>query len=86
MLAEDERGAVVSFYGDGGDGVFHREIVQLATDGSERVRRLAHHRSVFSEYYDSPRANASRDRCFVAFTSNWGGSGRRDVFVLNLAR
>jgi hypothetical protein len=85
MLAEDERWATVSFFGDGGDGLFHREIVQLATDGSQRVRRLAHHRSVFGQYYDAPRANASRDGCFVAFTSNWGGSGRWDVFILNLA-
>ena len=29
------------------------------------VRRLAHHRSVFSEYYDTPRANISRDGCFA---------------------
>jgi len=58
----------------------------VATDGSQKVRRLAHHRSVFAEYYDAPRANVSRDGCFVAFTSNWGGSGRRDVFILNLAR
>jgi hypothetical protein len=86
MLAEDERWAVVSFYGAGGDGLFHREIVQVATDGSQMTRRLAHHRSVYAEYYDSPRANASRDGCFVAFTSNWGGSGRRDVFILNLNR
>jgi len=86
MLAEDERWATVSFFGDGGDGLFHREIVQVATDGSQKVRRLAHHRSVFAGYYDAPRANASRDGCFVAFTSNWGGSGRWDVFILNLAR
>jgi hypothetical protein len=86
LLTDDERWAVVSFFGAGGDGVFHREIVQVATDGSQRVRRLAHHRSLYAEYYDSPRANASRDGCFVAFASNWGGSGRRDVFILNLAR
>ena len=56
----------------------------VATDGSGNVRRLAHHRSGGS-YFDTPRANYSPDGCLVAFTSNWGGSGRRDVFVLDLA-
>jgi hypothetical protein len=29
-------------------------------------------------------ANISRDGRFVAFGSNWGGSGRRDVFILKV--
>ncbi len=53
----------------------------LATDGSQRVWRFAHPRSVYSEYYDFPRANLSRDAKFAAFTSNWGGSSRQDLFV-----
>ncbi|HLL74667.1 MAG TPA: hypothetical protein VK421_05335, partial [Pyrinomonadaceae bacterium] len=61
------------------------EVVQVATDGSGRVRRLLHHHSSFSSYYDSPRANVSRDGRFVAFTSNWGGAGgRHDMFVARI--
>jgi hypothetical protein len=84
MLADDESWALVSFFGSAVPGVLQREIVLVATDGSGRVRRLAHHRSVFRDYLDTPRANISRDGRFVAFTSNWGGTARRDLFVLRV--
>lgn len=46
------------------------------------VRRFAHHYSVFSTYYTSPRANISLDKKYVAWTSNWGtGGGRLDLYV-----
>jgi uncharacterized protein (TIGR03437 family) len=61
------------------------EVVQVATDGSGRVRRLFHHRSVFESYYDTPRANISRDGRFVAFSSNWGvRGGRHDMFIARI--
>lgn len=81
MLAANETWVLLSLYGNTSPGLFHSEIVQVATDGSGKVRRLAHHRSVVGDYYDSPRANLSRDGRFVAFTSNWQGGGR-EVFVL----
>jgi hypothetical protein len=87
MLADDERWALVSFYVGNSlpsTGVFRNEIVLVATDGSQKVRRLAHHRTVFKEYWDSPRANVSRDGRFALFTSNWGGRTRRDVFILRI--
>jgi hypothetical protein len=88
MLADDESRVNLSFYQTGAHtaGLFHNEIVQVATDGSQSVRRLAHHHSQFSDYWDSPRANISRDGCFVTFTSNFGTSGRRDVYVLDLSK
>lgn len=85
MLADDETWVLVSFYVANtlpSSGVFRNEILLVATDGSQRVRRLAHHRTVFKEYWDSPRANISRDGRFVVFTSNWGGRSRRDVFIV----
>ena len=85
LLGDDERWATVSSHTGGRGpvgGPFHQEVYQVQTDGSQHVRRLAHHRSVYRSYYDSPRANVSRDGRFVAFTSNWGGSGRRDLFVV----
>jgi hypothetical protein len=62
-------------------GPFHNEIILVKTDGSENVVRLLHHRSVYKSYYDTPRANISLDGRFLAFTSNWGGRNRRDMFI-----
>jgi hypothetical protein len=87
MLADNEDWVLLSFYVGNklpSSGVFRDEIVQVAADGSGRVRRLAHHRSVVREYWDSPRANISRDGRFVIFTSNWEGTGQRDVFLLEV--
>ena len=66
---------------------FVEELVQVARDGSKRVRRLAHHHSVYrGQYYDTPRANTSRDGRFIAFTSNSGTpQGHRDLFIAHIA-
>jgi hypothetical protein len=88
MLADNEDWCLVTFYGEANSGkrtsVLKREVIQIATDGSGRIRRLVHHHSVFRDYYDTPRANISRDGCYVAFTSNWGGGKRRDLFVARI--
>lgn len=63
---------------------FDNEIVQIATDGSNRVRRIAHHRSVVvnNNYDAQPKASVSRDGNFITFTSNWGNpNGRRDLYL-----
>lgn len=86
MQGSNDLWALASRYKSDGSGVtkaFDNEIVQVATDGSGRVRRIAHHRSVFNEYYDSPFASISRDGKFVNFSSNWGSaSGRHDGFIV----
>ena len=85
MLADNEAWALVSFYTEHVNGVMQGEVVQVATDGSGGVRRLFHHRSVFESYYDTPRANISRDGRFVAFSSNWGvRGGRHDMFIARI--
>jgi uncharacterized protein (TIGR03437 family) len=85
MLADNEEWSLVSFYTPHVNGVMQGEVVQVATDGSGRVRRLFHHQAIVGTYYDSPRANISRDGRLVAFTSNWGVSGgRRDMFVARI--
>ena len=66
-----------------GSGVSKDEIVRVRTDGSQQVRRLPHHRSVFREYRDGPRACISRDGRFILHTSNWEGQGRQ-VFILKV--
>jgi hypothetical protein len=86
MLADNEGWCVISNYtvGNGPVGPFRNEIFQASTDGSQRVRRIAHHRSVFRDYWDTPRADISRDGRFIAFTSNWGSNTRRDVFIIKV--
>lgn len=89
MLADNEQWGLVSRYSLSGGPVlapFDNEIFQLATDGTNRVRRLAHHRSIALSYEAQPKANISRDGTFVAFTSNWGrAGGRLDVYVVQLS-
>jgi uncharacterized protein (TIGR03437 family) len=76
---------LVSTYGGTTPAVFRNELVLVATDGSQRVRRIGHHYSAVASYYDSPRASISRDGQFIAFTSNWGGTNRRDLFIARIA-
>ena len=61
------------------------EIIALATDGSGKVWRFAHHRSTVHQrgdnredqarngynFWDCPRGNVSQDGRFYMFTSNW---------------
>src|SRR5205085_3509556 len=87
LLGDDEGWALVSTYVSNqlpNFGVFKNELLLFATDGSGRVRRIAHHHSAFRDYADSPRANLSRDGRFAVFTSNWGSPSRRDVFVVQI--
>ncbi len=87
-LADNESWMLVSLYevspAKTTVGPFHNEIILVKTDGSEDVVRLLHHHSVYKEYWDTPRANISRDGRFVAFTSNWGGLRHRDLFIARI--
>jgi hypothetical protein len=88
LLADDESWCVISFYEyskPAPPGPLHSEIVMVSTDGSQRVRRLAHHRSVIGgEYWNCPFANISRDGKWIVFGSHFAGKGRRDIFVLKV--
>ncbi|HYP00527.1 MAG TPA: hypothetical protein VER76_10095, partial [Pyrinomonadaceae bacterium] len=85
MLADNELWSLVSFYTEHLNNVMEDELVQVSTDGSQRVRRLAHHQSIYTDdYYQSSRANISRDGRFVAFSSNWGGRNRNDLFIVQI--
>jgi hypothetical protein len=103
MLADNEDWVLVGFYTPHANGVMQDELVQVATrlapDGTERVRRLVHHQSVWQGgssdpvikeigYYDAPHANISRDGRFIAFRSNWGRTGatttRHDMFIAEI--
>lgn len=63
---------------------FDQEIVLSAMDGSNTVRRIAHHRSVIlsNDYNSMPKASVSADGNYITFTSNWGtGGGRLDLYL-----
>ncbi|MBA3756953.1 MAG: hypothetical protein H0X02_12330, partial [Nitrosomonas sp.] len=73
LQADNESWAMSSRYNQNGGPVakpFDNEIVQISTDGSNRVQRLAHHRSkVMNNNYDAqPKATISRDGRYIAFT------------------
>ncbi len=72
------------------------EIIAVATDGSSRFWRFAHHRSLWdtASVWDQPRGNVSQDGRWFAFTSNWertlgsdssNGAIRQDVFIVDLS-
>jgi hypothetical protein len=86
MLGDNEGWCLISNFTSGTAtvGPFRQEIFQASTDGTQSVRRLAHHHSVYRDYWDTPRADTSRDGKFVAFTSNWGSTTRRDVFIIRV--
>ena len=59
------------------------EVIAVATDGSGRVWRFCHHRSLVHQstrdratnkynFWDTPRGNVAQDGRFFMFTSNWG--------------
>jgi hypothetical protein len=71
-------------------GVFEDEIFQVALDGSGRVRRVCHTRSRVlnrndaDNYWAMPKPTVTRDGRYIAYTSNWEGSGRTDLFIAKI--
>lgn len=51
---------------------YSNEIAAVATDGSQRVRRLVQHNSVDNGYDTEPHGSPSPDGRKVVFGSNWG--------------
>ncbi len=107
MRNDDESWSITTFFdGDGTSGVaaptvglFHQEIIAVASDGSGRFVRLAHHRSLYHPatipggwgYWCTPRTAVSMDGKFIAWTSNWENQRnsdwtnfRLDVFVARI--
>ncbi len=88
---------VVSSYpaGAGMEAALADEIFGVSTDGSGRIWRFAHHRSIIdSNFWSRPRGNVSQDGRFFLFNSNWehtlgssdGKDFRVDAFVAGLNR
>jgi hypothetical protein len=93
LYADDERWVTLGLFDEsdvGETGAFENEVMQIAMDGSQRIRRLFHHRSHIDNlsettgYWAIPKPTISRDGRFIAFTSNWGKSGRYDLFIAKI--
>jgi len=95
MLADNEDWITIGTYDDPSvllpeSGVFEDEIIQVATDGSQRFRRLLHTRSSIDNesnttgYWAMPKPTISKDGRFIAYTSNWEKSGRYDLFIARI--
>ena len=95
MLADDERWMTIGTYDDPAitlpdSGIFEDEILQVALDGSQRIRRICHTRSSIDNqspvtgYWATPKPTISKDGRFIAFTSNWEKSGRYDLFIARI--
>jgi hypothetical protein len=95
LLADDESWITIGTYDDPAitlpdTSVFENEILQIALDGSGRLRRLLHTRtgidnkSTLTGYSAMPKPTISRDGRFIAYTSNWEKSGRYDLFIARI--
>lgn len=98
LYADDENWAMMGLFDDPDlnsspgleTGAFENEVMQIALDGSQRIRRLFHHRSEIlgtsdtNGYWAVPKATISKNGRFIAFTSNWGNSGRYDLFIAKI--
>jgi uncharacterized SAM-binding protein YcdF (DUF218 family) len=95
MLADNEDWITIGTHHDPsatqtGTGIYDDEILQISLDGSERIRRICHTRSVYDDktettgYWSAPKPTISRDGRFIAFTSNWENSGRYDLFIVRI--
>lgn len=95
MLADNEDWITIGTHRDPsatqrGSGIYDDEILQISLDGSERIRRICHTRSVVDDksestnYWAAPKPTISRDGHFIAFTSNWEKSARYDLFIVKI--
>ena len=95
MLADNEDWMTIGTHADPaatqrGSGLYDDEILQVSLDGSERIRRICHTRSVVDDksestnYWAAPKPTISRDGRFIAFTSNWEKSDRYDLFIARI--
>jgi hypothetical protein len=92
--ADNEEWVLLGLYDDPGvtelrmeTNAYENELIQISMTDPNKIRRLAHHRSVIdnktdtSGYWATPKPTISRDGRFISFTSNWGNSGRYDLFI-----
>jgi hypothetical protein len=95
LLADDESWMTVATYDQVNVTlpeyhVFEDELFQVALDGSGRVRRIAHTRTRVDDlteasgYWAMPKPTVTRDGRYIAYTSNWEGSGRTDLFIAKI--
>lgn len=78
---------LVSTYASSGPRHWNHEklfVVELASN--PKVYQLAHHQSLYVDYFTAPRASVNRNLTLVAFTSNWrvNTASDLDTYVIEL--
>jgi hypothetical protein len=57
----------------------HQRLMAVELKANPTIINLAHHHSVYNEYWTEPHASVSRDFTHILFTSNWGVNTNLDV-------
>lgn len=78
--------AVVGTYGSGASetgAVYTDDLLMLVelTTTDQRVLRLAHHQTRYSDYWDEPHATCSRDLQKILFASDFAGTNRESYMI-----
>ncbi len=96
LYADDETWALIAEWREPNagsyTGAFENELFFVNTQNPQQIRRFAHHYVKYTPetmggdggtqgYWATPKPSISRDGKFVAFTSNWHGSGRTDMYI-----
>lgn len=77
---------VVGTYGSGAaqtGAVYTDDLVMLVelVPTSQRVLRLAHHQTRYSDYWDEPHSTPNRDLTKILFASDFGGTNRESYMI-----
>jgi WD40 repeat protein len=81
--------ALVSTYAPSGPlQWFHGKVFAVELAEKPRVVHLAHHHSIYNEYFTEPHATVNRDFTRVVFNSNWDVNSKTDVdaYLVELPR
>jgi hypothetical protein len=64
----------------------HEKIFAVQLAANPKVYQLAHHRSIYVDYFTAPHASVNRDFTKIAFSSNWNVNSATDLdtYVIEL--
>jgi hypothetical protein len=72
-------GRISQMMGNGGIQWLHGKVLAVELKAGGRIVQLAHHHSVYDEYWTEPQASVNRDFTRILFNSNWDRRSKEDV-------
>jgi hypothetical protein len=96
MYADNETWALIAEWRDPSvgnyTGAFENELFFVNTQSPQQIIRFLHHLSLYNpagdddtqRYWATPKPSISKDSKYVAYTSNWGNSGRTDLYIVKV--